>query len=107
MTVFMLIFSTRSDRRCGCNPNATAVEGHINNFLFDTGVVCVMGVDQLKTTPTVFAFVAGPPVRLVTVSTESFASNGLLVATIAARNDECYHAIETKSPQLRHDHKFL
>ena len=57
-----------------------------------------MGVEQLKTALAVLTFVP-----LIAVGTESFAPNGILVATVAARDDECYHAIETKSPPLRHD----
>lgn len=57
-----------------------------------------VGVGQLKSTPTVFTFVA-----LMTVSAEPFTPDSLLVAAVAARNDERYHAIKTESPQLRHD----
>ena len=106
MTVFMFIFSTRSDRRCGCIPNATAIKGHVNDFLFYTEFVCRMGVDQLKTTRTVFAFVAGPPVRLMTVGAEAFMSDSIFIAAVAARNDESCHAVKTISLQLRHDQVF-
>ena len=65
-----------------------------------------MGVEQLKTALTGFTAVAGPPVRLIAISTKPFAPNGILVATIAARNDESYHAVETRCPQLRHDQRW-
>jgi len=70
--------------------------------------MCFVGVEQLKTALTVLPFIPGSAagrlaVRLIAVGTKSFAPNGILVATVAARDDECYHAVETKSPWLRHD----
>ena len=60
-----------------------------------------VSVEKLKTALTGFTFVTGPPVRLITIGTKPFAPNSILVATVAARNDESYHAVETKCPQLR------
>ena len=108
MTVFMFIFNTRSDRRCGHIPNATSIEGHVNDFLFDARFMCFVCVGQLKATFTGFTFVAGSAagrlaVRLITVRAEPFTPNSILVATVAARNDESYHTVRTKSPRLRHN----
>ena len=57
-----------------------------------------MGIVELKTTGTGITFVA-----LMTVGTESFTSNLILVATIAARNGDSYHTIKTNSSYLGHD----
>ena len=70
-----------------------------------------MGIVELKTTVTSFTFVAGSAagrlaVRLMTVGTEFFMSNLILVATVAARNGDSYHTIKTKSPYLGHNHLF-
>ena len=74
-------------------PNATSVKGHVNDFLFDTRFVCFMGVGQLKTPSTGFAFVS-----LVAISAESFPADFILIAAVAARNSDRYHVIKTKSP---------
>ena len=103
MTVFIFIFSTRSDRRCGRIPNTTAVESHFDHLFFDARFVGAKSIGKLKTSVTGFTFVTGPPVRLIAISTNPFAPNSILIATVAARNDECYHTIQTKCPQLRHD----
>ena len=67
-----------------------------------------VGIVELKTTGTGFTFVAGSAagrlaVRLMTVGTDSFTSNLILVATVAARNGDSYHTIKTNSPYLGHD----
>ncbi len=67
-----------------------------------------MGIVELKTTGTGFTFVAGSAagrlaVRLMTVGTESFTSNLILVATVAARNDDSDHTIKTNSLYLGHN----
>lgn len=82
-------------------PNTTSIQGHFNDFLFDTRFMCFVSVGQLEATFTGFTFVA-----LITVRTEPFTPDSLLVATVAARNDESYHAVKTKSPRLCHDHYF-
>ena len=102
MTVFMLILSTLSDRRCGRVPNAAPVECHVSDLFFDAGFVCPVDVVELKATLTGFTAIAGPPVRLMTVGAKTFTPDGILVATIAARDDNSDHVVKTKSLSLRH-----
>ena len=61
-----------------------------------------MGIVELKTTGTGFTFVP-----LMAIGTESFTSNLVLVATVAARNSDGYHTIKTKSPYLGHDRNVI
>ena len=51
-------------------------------------------VIELETTLGGFTSVA-----LMTIGIESFASNGVLVATVAAQNGDGYHTVKMKSPQ--------
>ena len=74
-------------------PNATSIECHLDDLFLNARFVRPVGIVELKTTVTGFTFVP-----LMTVGTESFTSNLILVATIAARNGDSYHTIKTKSP---------
>ena len=105
MTVFMLILNTRSDRRCGCIEDTTNVQGHVDDLLFDTGLVGPLGISQLETTLAGFTFIAGPPVRLVAGRTNSFSPNLVLITAVAARNGDSYQAVKMKSLSLRHNQR--
>ena len=77
-------------------------------MFLDARLVRLVGIVELKTTVTSFTFVAGSAagrlaVRLMTVGTDSFTSNLILVATVAARNDDRDHTIKTNSPYLGHN----
>ena len=43
-----------------------------------------MGASQLKATLTELTFVTGPPVRLISISTETFTPDGIRIAAVAA-----------------------
>lgn len=87
----------------GCVADTASVQGHVDDLFFDAGLVGLLSVVELKTSLAGFTFVAGPPVRLMAFGGDAFTSNGLLVVTVAARNGDSYHAVETQSPRLRHD----
>lgn len=99
----LLFFKRTHDRvhidfqDAGCIADTTTVQGHVNNLLFDTDLVGSFGVVKLKATLAGFTFIA-----LVASRTNSFSSNLVLIAAVAARNGDSYHAIQTKSPSLRH-----
>ena len=85
-----------------CVPDAAAIECHLDDSFLDARFMRPMGIVELKTTGTGFTFVP-----LMAIGTESFTSNLVLVATVAARNSDGYHTIKTKSPYLGHDRIFI
>ena len=92
-------------------PNAAAIECHLDDLLLNARFMRPMGIVELKTTATGFTFVAGSAagrlaVRLMAVGRESFTPNLILIATVAARNSDSYHAIKTNSPYLGHDRQW-
>ena len=101
----MLMPSTRSDRRCGSIPDATPIECHINDLFFDAWLVGPLVIIELEGALTVFTAVAGPPVRLMTLSAATFAPDSFGFTTVAARDDDSYHTLMTTSPPSSHDHK--
>jgi hypothetical protein len=72
--------------------NTTTIQGHINDLLFDTGLMDSMRIIELKAALTGFTLIA-----LMAVGAKAFASDGILIATVAARNSDSYHAGRTKS----------
>lgn len=83
--------------------DTTPVQGHVDDLFLNAGLVSPLGIVKLKTTLAGFAFVAGPPVRLVAAGADSFTSDSVLVGAVAARNNESYHPVETQSPRSSHD----
>ena len=103
ITVFMLIFNTRSDRRCGRITDATAIKGHIDDLFFDAGLVGPLAIIELESALAVFTAIAGPPVRLMTTSAKAFAPDRFGVTAIATGDDNSYHTLITISPLSSHD----
>ena len=84
-------------------PNATSIKGHINDLFFDAWLVGPLVVLELESALAVFTAIAGPPVRLMTLSAKTFAPDSFGFATVATRDSDSYHAIKTRSPPSSHD----
>ncbi len=79
-------------------PDATAIEGHVDNFFFDAGLVGPLAVIELKT-----AFTGLTLVPLIASCTDPFPADSFGLVAIATENGDSDHTVKTKSLSLRHD----
>ena len=72
-------------------------------MFFDAWLVGPLVTIELESALTVFTAIAGPPVRLMTLSAATFAPDSFRFTTVAARDDDSYHTLMTTSPPSSHD----
>ena len=78
--------------------DATTIKSHVDHLLFDARLISPLAVAELKT-----AFTGLTLVPLMAGCADSFSPDSVGLVTVAAKNGDSNHVVETKSLSLRHD----